>query len=60
MADHTYNTGKYNDMTRRKTAVTIEGNTFLVNGAPTYAGRTYMGTKVEGLLLNSRVVQGTF
>ncbi len=47
-------------MTQRKTAVTIEGNTFHINGAPTYAGRTYKGMKVEGLLLNSRVVQGIF
>ncbi len=47
-------------MTKRNTAVTIEGNAFLINGAPTYAGRTYKGMKVEGLLLNSRVVQGIF
>ena len=47
-------------MIQRKTAVTIEGNAFLINGAPTYAGRTYKGMKVEGLLLNSRVVQGIF
>ncbi len=47
-------------MTERKTAVTIEGNAFLINEAPTCAGRTYQGMKIEGLLLNSRVVQGTF
>ena len=30
------------------------------DGKPTYAGRTYNGMKVEGLLLNSRMVQGVF
>src|SRR5207253_3835422 len=33
---------------------------FLINGRPTYAGRNYKGMKVEGLLLNSRMVQGIF
>src|SRR4029453_18547441 len=31
-----------------------------VNGRPTYAGRTWNGHKIEGLLLNSRMVQGIF
>ncbi|HEX8916311.1 MAG TPA: hypothetical protein VF796_28430 [Humisphaera sp.] len=44
----------------RKTAVSIEGRAFHVNGKPTYAGRTFEGRKVEGLLLNSRMVQATF
>jgi len=44
----------------RKTVVSIEGREFLVNGRPTYAGRQYDGMKVQGLLFNSRMVQGIF
>jgi hypothetical protein len=43
-----------------KTAVGIEGDAFLINGKPTYAGISYQGHKIEGLLLNSRMVQGIF
>ena len=46
--------------TARKTVVTIQGREFLVNGRPTYEGRTYDGMKVQGLLFNSRMVQGIF
>jgi hypothetical protein len=46
--------------TERKTAVSIKGEAFLINGIPTYAGRIYKGMKIEGLLLNSRMVQGIF
>jgi hypothetical protein len=44
----------------RKTAVTIDGNRFTINGRPTYAGRTWRGMRIEGLLMNSRMVQGIF
>jgi hypothetical protein len=44
----------------RKTVVSIDGQGFLVNAKPTYAGRSYKGMKIEGLLLNSRMVQGIF
>ena len=44
----------------RRTAVSIQGDAFRVNGRPTYAGRTYRGHRIEGLLLNSRMVQGIF
>jgi hypothetical protein len=44
----------------RKTAVSIDGQAFLINGKPTYAGGTWEGKKIEGLLLNSRMVQGIF
>src|SRR6476661_2281855 len=44
----------------RKTAVGIEGGSFLINGQPTYKGRVFNGVKVEGLLLNARLVQGIF
>jgi len=43
-----------------KTAVGIDGQAFQINGEPTYAGRHYDGMKVEGLLLNARLVQGIF
>jgi hypothetical protein len=45
---------------RRRTTVSIEGDRFLINGRPTYAGRTWRGRRVEGLLMNSRMVQGIF
>ena len=43
-----------------RTAVEIAGERFLVNGRPTYAGRTWRGMRIEGLLMNSRMVQGIF
>jgi hypothetical protein len=33
---------------------------FCINGRPTYPGRTWDGQKIEGLLLNSRMVQAIF
>jgi hypothetical protein len=44
----------------RKTAVAIRGDAFLINGEPTYKGRIWKGRKIEGLLMNSRMVQGIF
>jgi hypothetical protein len=44
----------------RRTAVSIRGDGFLLNGEPTYAGRSWNGLKIEGLLFNSRMVQATF
>src|SRR4051812_24873812 len=44
----------------RRTAVAIRGNAFHINNRPTYAGRTFHGKKVEGLLMNTRMVQGIF
>jgi hypothetical protein len=46
--------------TPRRTAVAIARDGFHINGKPTYQGRTWQGHKVEGLLLNSRMVQATF
>jgi hypothetical protein len=43
-----------------KTNVSIVGEDFYINGKPTYAGRTWQGHRIEGLLLNSRMVQATF
>ena len=42
------------------TVVSIVGEDFHVNGEPTYKGRTWRGHRIEGLLLNSRMVQGIF
>jgi hypothetical protein len=44
----------------RKTEVSIRGDEFLINGKPTYEGRTWRGKRIQGLLLNSRMVQGIF
>jgi hypothetical protein len=43
-----------------KTTVSIQGERFFINGRPTYEGRSYQGMKIEGLLMNSRMVQGIF
>lgn len=40
--------------------MSIQGDRFFINGKPTYAGRSYKGMKIEGLLLNTRMVQGIF
>jgi hypothetical protein len=45
---------------QRKTEVSIRGDMFYINGRPTYEGRTWQGYKIEGLLFNSRMVQGIF
>lgn len=50
----------WGDPPPRRTEVAIRDDAFLINGRPTYAGRTWRGHSVEGLLLNSRMVQGTF
>lgn len=43
-----------------KTDVSIVEDAFYINGEITYPGRFYEGHKIEGLLLNSRMVQGIF
>jgi hypothetical protein len=43
-----------------KTILSITGEDFRINGEPTYAGREWNGHRIEGLLLNSRMVQATF
>jgi len=43
-----------------KTRVEIDGERFLIDGTATYAGRKWRGHKIEGLLMNSRMVQATF
>jgi len=43
-----------------KTSVSIQDNMFLINGEPTYKGIYWNGNRIEGLLMNSRMVQGIF
>jgi hypothetical protein len=42
------------------TTVTIQGDQFYIDGTPTYKGRTWRGWRIEGLLMNSRMIQATF
>lgn len=44
----------------RQTLVTLVGDAFHINGRPTYQGRTWNGHRIEGLLMNARLVQGIF
>jgi hypothetical protein len=43
-----------------ETVVTIEDGQFYINGELTYKDRYWEGNKIEGLLMNSRMVQGIF
>ena len=45
---------------KRNTAVSIEGESFLINGTLTFKGKTWRGYSIEGLLPNSRMVNGIF
>ena len=40
--------------------MSIKGEKFFINGKPTFEGKTWNGVSVEGLLPNSRMVQGVF
>jgi hypothetical protein len=50
--------GFYNGFSQ--TVVEIKGDQFYINGKPTYPGRYWNNSKIEGLLMNSRMVQGIF
>lgn len=43
-----------------KTHISIVEGDFYVNGSPTFQGREWKGHKIEGLLPNSRMVNGIF
>jgi hypothetical protein len=45
---------------KQRLEVSIVGDAFHLNGKPTYEGRSYQGKKIEGLLLNTRMVQATY
>jgi hypothetical protein len=42
------------------TTVGVSGSDFTIDGTPTYAGRSFEGRRIEGLLCNVRAVQATF
>jgi hypothetical protein len=44
----------------RHTLVSIAGDEFYMNGRPTYEGRIWRGHRIQGLLINARLVQGIF
>ncbi len=48
------------NLSAQKTTVSIVGNQWHINGKPTYEGKKWDGHTIEGLLLNSRMVQGVF
>jgi hypothetical protein len=50
----------YCEIFAQKTTVSITNNQFYINGKPTYQGRYWQNHKIEGLLMNSRMVQGLF
>jgi hypothetical protein len=43
-----------------RTEVSIHGEDFWINGRPTYARRMWQGRRIEGLLMNARMVNGIF
>lgn len=43
-----------------KTAVSISGDRFYINGRPTYEGCQWNSIRIEGLLMNTRMVQAIF
>lgn len=43
-----------------KTVVDVDGDRFWIDGRTTYPGRRFRGHRIEGLLLNARMVQGVF
>lgn len=42
------------------TRISIQGSDFFINDEITYPGRSFRGHRIEGLLLNSRMIQATF
>lgn len=43
-----------------RTSISIDGDNFLINNIPTFQGVMWNGINMEGLLPNSRMVQGIF
>ena len=50
----------YKPVKKNRTVVTIKNDQFFINDQITYAGRSWKGNRIEGLLMNSRMVQGVF
>ncbi|HKU95263.1 MAG TPA: hypothetical protein VJR58_08305 [Vineibacter sp.] len=42
-------------MAQTATIIAVDGDRFHINGNPTYAGRHWRGSRIEGLLFNSRM-----
>ncbi len=57
-----FNSGNLSAKTKaaKQTVVSIKGEKFFINGKPTYKGRSWNGYPIEGLLMNSRMVQAIF
>ncbi len=51
---------KFGEISDKNTKVTIKGDNFLINGMPTLQGVVWNNIEMEGLLPNSRMVQGIF
>ena len=49
-----------NSALKRQTLVSVSGAKFLINGTPTFEGQSWQGSTLEGLLPNSRMVQGIY
>lgn len=45
---------------RPRPVLSIDGEDFHIDGTPTYEGGSWRGHRIEGLLFNSRMVQGIF
>jgi hypothetical protein len=43
-----------------RTTISIQAADFLIDGRLSYEGRSFDGMRIEGLLLNSRMVNGIF
>ena len=50
----------FQQLSKPQTIVSIRGNAFYINNEITYKGRYWNNYKIEGLLYNSRMVQGIF
>jgi len=51
---------EHSALAQDRPTVSIKGEQFFIDGEPTYPGRTWEGNRIEGLLFNSRMVQGIF
>jgi hypothetical protein len=52
--------GRLSAAAKRRTVVGVDGEMWTIGGRPTYEGRSWQGHRIEGLLMNSRMIQGVF
>ena len=50
----------FKNSSKSNTVISIKGEQFYINDEITYKGRNWNNQKIEGLLFNSRMVQGIF